>query len=43
MCINSAKVFKKFNFQVSKTDIEHIITASPDAIERVLKLLKSKL
>lgn len=37
------KVFKKINFQVSKADIEHIITATPDAIERVLKVLHTKI
>ena len=36
------KVLKKFNMQVSKNDIEHIITASPDVIERVLKVAHTK-
>ncbi len=29
--------------QVSKNDIEHIITASPDVVERVLKVLQVKI
>ncbi|MBS1889683.1 MAG: hypothetical protein JST59_00190 [Actinobacteria bacterium] len=29
--------------QVSKNDIEHIITASPDVIERVLKVAQAKI
>ena len=37
------KVLKKFNMQVSKNDIEHIITASPDVIERVLKVAHTKI
>lgn len=31
------------NYQVSKNDIEHIITATPDIIERVLKVTHSKI
>lgn len=29
--------------QVSKNDIDHIITASPDVIERVLKVANAKI
>jgi hypothetical protein len=36
-------VLKKINMQVSKNDIEHIITASPDVIERVLKMTQNKI
>ena len=34
---------KKLNFQVSKNDIEHIITSTPDVIERVLKATQNKI
>jgi hypothetical protein len=34
------KVFKKLGFQVAKKDINSIVEAAPEAIERVLKLLK---
>lgn len=34
---------KKLNFQVSKNDIEHIITCTPDIIERVLKVGQNKI
>lgn len=37
------KVLKKLNFQVSKNDIEHIITSTPDTIERVLKVTQNKI
>lgn len=37
------KVLKKLNFQVSKNDIEHIITSTPDVIERVLKVTQNKI
>jgi len=37
------KVLKKLNYQVSKNDIEHIITATPDIIERVLKVTHNKI
>jgi hypothetical protein len=37
------KVLKKLNYQVSKNDIEHIITATPDIIERVLKSTHNKI
>ena len=40
---DSEKVFKKINFQISKNDIEHIITCTPDSIERVLKVMKVKI
>ncbi len=36
-------MLKKLNYQVSKNDIEHIITATPDIIERVLKVSHSKI
>jgi hypothetical protein len=36
-------VLKKLNFQVSKNDIDHIITSTPDTIERVLKVTHTKL
>jgi len=36
-------VLKKLNYQISKNDIEHIITATPDIIERVLKMTHSKI
>jgi hypothetical protein len=36
-------VLKKINYQVSKNDIEHIITATPDIIERVLKMSHNKI
>ena len=36
------KVLKKLNYQVSKNDVEHIITATPDTIERVLKMTHNK-
>ena len=31
------------NFQVSKNDIEHIVTSTPDIIERVLKIAQNKI
>lgn len=34
------KVFKKLGFQVSKKDINNIVTAAPETIERVLKMAK---
>ena len=37
------KVLKKLNYQVSKNDIEHIITATPDIIERVLRVTHNKI
>jgi hypothetical protein len=37
------KVLKKLNFQVSKNDIDHIITNTPDTIERVLKVAQNKI
>jgi len=37
------KVLKKLNYQISKNDIEHIITATPDIIERVLKMTHNKI
>ncbi len=36
-------MLKKLNFQVSKNDIEHIITCTPDTIERVLKATQNKI
>lgn len=35
-------MLKKLNYQVSKNDIEHIITCTPDIIERVLKATHNK-
>ena len=40
---HSEKVLKKLNYQVSKNDMEHIITNTPDIIERVLKMTHSKI
>lgn len=40
---DAEKVLKKLNFQVSKNDIEHIITCTPDTIERVLKVAHNKI
>ncbi|KRW99159.1 Calponin homology domain [Pseudocohnilembus persalinus] len=37
------KVFKKMGFQISKIDIDHVVGAVPDAIERVLKVVQIKL
>jgi hypothetical protein len=37
------KVLKKLNYQISKNDIEHIITCTPDIIERVLKITQNKI
>ena len=37
------KVLKELNYQVSKNDIEHIITNTPDVIERVLKVAHGKI
>ena len=36
-------MLKKLNFQVSKNDIEHTITSTPDTIERVLKMTQNKI
>ena len=36
-------MLKKLNFQVSKNDVEHIITCTPDVIERVLKVTQNKI
>jgi len=36
-------VLKKLNYQVSKNDMEHIITCTPDVIERVLKVAHNKI
>jgi hypothetical protein len=36
-------VLKHLNFQVSRNDIGHIITATPDTIERVLMVAKVKI
>lgn len=41
--IKKEKVLKKINYQISKQDIEHIITNTPDIIERVLKASQSKI
>ena len=37
------KVLKKINFQISKNDIEHIITCTPDTVEKVLKVTQNKI
>jgi hypothetical protein len=37
------KVLKKLNYQISKNDIDHIITCTPDIIERVLKVTQMKI
>jgi hypothetical protein len=37
------KVLKKLNYQISKNDIDHIITCTPDIIERVLKATQNKI
>ena len=36
-------MLKKLNYQVSKNDMEHIITCTPDIIERVLKVAHNKI
>ena len=36
-------MLKKLNYQVSKNDMEHIITNTPDIIERVLKVTHNKI
>lgn len=36
-------MLKKINFQISKNDIEHIITCTPESIERMLLQLKRKI
>lgn len=36
-------MLKKLNYQISKNDIEHIITCTPDIIERVLKASQNKI
>jgi hypothetical protein len=36
-------VLKKLNYQISKNDIDHIITCTPDIIERVLKMSQVKI
>ena len=41
--MHAEKVLKKLNFQVSKNDIEHIVTSTPDIIERVLKIAQNKI
>lgn len=43
LLIKKEKVLKKINYQISKQDIEHIITNTPDIIERVLKASQSKI
>jgi hypothetical protein len=37
------KVLKKLNYQISKNDIDHVITCTPDIIERVLKVTQNKI
>lgn len=41
--ILNTKVFKKMGFQVSRADIEKIINAMPQAIERVLNVVKQRI
>lgn len=36
-------MLKKINYQISKNDMEHIITNTPDIIERVLKVTHNKI
>jgi hypothetical protein len=36
-------VLKKLNYQISKNDIDHVITCTPDIIERVLKMTQVKI
>lgn len=38
----NSKVFRKMGFQIARSDIEQITNAQPDAIERVLKLVKDR-
>ena len=37
------KVFKKIGFQLSKNDIDNVSQCVPEAIERVLRVVKGKL
>jgi len=37
------KVFRKMGFQISRNDIDQVINCAPDAIERVLKLVREKI
>lgn len=39
----SGRVLKKMGFQISKGDIDCIINAQPDAVERVLRVVQIKL
>lgn len=38
----NTKVFKKMGFQIASSDIEAVINCTPDAIERVLKMVQIK-
>ena len=38
----NTKVFKKMGFQLAQQDIEAVVNCTPDAIERVLKLVQLK-
>eukprot|EP00824_Muranothrix_gubernata_P004355 TRINITY_DN15532_c0_g1_i2.p1 TRINITY_DN15532_c0_g1~~TRINITY_DN15532_c0_g1_i2.p1 ORF type:complete len:172 (-),score=19.49 TRINITY_DN15532_c0_g1_i2:61-576(-) len=37
------KVYKKMGFQISSTDIEDIVNCVPETVERVIKLIQSKI
>lgn len=39
----NSRVLKKMGFQISKGDIDCIINAQPDAVERVLRVVQIKL
>ena len=41
--ILNTKVFKRMGFQISRTDIDKVINAVPQAIERVLKVVKDRI
>lgn len=40
--ILNTKVFKKLGFQISRNDIEQVISCAPQAVEKVLKIVKIK-
>ena len=39
----NAKVFRKMGFQISRSDIEKVVTAVPEAIERVLGVVQQNI
>lgn len=41
--ILNTKVFKRMGFQISRSDIDKAINATPQTIERILKLVKDKI